>query len=30
MKMEKVPWNVGWDEVLVRVVWGVRGRERGR
>jgi len=26
--MEKVPWDVGQDEVVVGVRWGVRGRKR--
>jgi len=29
MKMEKVPWDVGRDGVVVGVCWGVKGRERG-
>ena len=28
--MEKVPWDVGRDGVVMGVGWRVRGRERGR
>ena len=30
MKMEKVPWDVGWNGIVMGVGLGVRGRKRGR
>jgi len=27
--MENIPWDVGWDGVVVGVGWGIMVRERG-